>query len=78
MQSVLFGYTTDLTTDLTSNFGITSMLNHTINCVTKSKFVVWYNMEAISKSDIKFDIRFDISIKPTTWIGHEFDRLKTN
>ena len=33
-------------------------------------------MEAIPKSDlyqtvIKSDIRFDISIKPTTWIGHE-------
>ena len=31
-------------------------------------------MEAIPKSDIKSviksDIRFDISIKPTTWIGH--------
>ena len=32
-------------------------------------------MEAIPKSDIKsvikFDIRFDISIKRTTWIGHK-------
>jgi hypothetical protein len=32
-------------------------------------------MEAIPKSDIKTviksDIRFDISIKQTTWIGHE-------
>ena len=32
-------------------------------------------MEAIPKSDIKSviksDIRFDISIKRTTWIGHE-------
>ena len=33
------------------------------------------NMEAIPKFDIKSviksDIKFDISTKPTTWIGHE-------
>ena len=42
------------------------MLNHTIkfNLVTKSK--VWFNMEAISKFDIKSVIRFDIGIKWTT------------
>ena len=38
-----------------------------------------FNMEAIPKSDIKSviktDIRFDISIKRTTWIGHEGVRL---
>ena len=28
-------------------------------------------MEAVPKSDIKSDMRFDISIKLTTWIGHE-------
>ena len=28
-------------------------------------------MEAVPKSDIKFVIRFDISIKQTTWIGHK-------
>ena len=28
------------------------------------------NREAIPKFDIKSDIKFDISIKPTTWIGH--------
>ena len=32
-------------------------------------------MEAVSKSDIKYiiksDIRFDITIKRTTWIGHK-------
>ena len=36
-------------------------------------------MEAVPKSDIKSfiksDIRFDISIKQTTWIGHQ-DRKK--
>ena len=35
------------------------------------------NMEAIPKFDIKsvmkYDIKFDISIKPTTWIGHKFN-----
>ena len=33
------------------------------------------NMEAIPKFDIKFviksDIKFDISTKPTTWIGYK-------
>ena len=42
------------------------MLNDTINFVTKLRFMVWFNMETIPKSDIKFDI----SIKLTTWIGH--------
>ena len=28
------------------------------------------NMEAIPKFDIKSVIKFDISTKPTTWIGH--------
>ena len=28
-------------------------------------------MEAVLKSDIKSVIRFDISIKRTTWIGHK-------
>ena len=54
---------------------LASKFNHTINCVKKSKFMVQFNMEAISKSDIKFDIRFDISKKTTTWIGHKLDRL---
>ena len=48
-------------------------VNHTINFVTKLRFMVWFNMEAIPKSDIKSviksDITFDISIKLTTWIG---------
>ena len=29
------------------------------------------NMEAIPKFDTKSDIKFDISTKLTTWIGHE-------
>ena len=37
--------------------------------------MVWFNMDTIPKSDIKFDIRFgnrfDIRIKQMTWIGHE-------
>jgi len=65
----------DLITDPISNFGIASMLIHTINFVTKLRFMVWFNMEAIPKFDIKSviksDIKFDISIKPTTWIGHK-------
>ena len=34
-------------------------------------------MEAIPKSDIKSDIRFDIRIKETTWIGHKCEKNKT-
>ena len=45
------------------------------NFVTKLKFMVWFNMEAIPKSDIKYviksGIRFDINIKLITWIRHE-------
>jgi len=37
-------------------------------------------MEAVPKSDIKSviksDIRFDISIKRTTWIGHKRNAFK--
>ena len=35
--------------------------------------MVQFNMEAIPKFDIKSesDIRFDISINQTTWIGHK-------
>ena len=37
--------------------------------------MVWFNMDAIPKSDIKFDIRFgnrfDIRVKQMTRIGHE-------
>ena len=43
----------DLITDLILDFGIASMLNHTIDFVTKLKFMVWFNMEAIPKSDVK-------------------------
>ena len=30
-----------------------------------------FYMDAIPKSDIKSVIKSDISIKPTTWIGHK-------
>ena len=37
------------------------------------------NMEAIPKFDtksvIKSDIKFDISTKPTTWIGHKCQNI---
>ena len=48
----------DLITDLISDFGIASMLNHTINLNLVTKFMVSFNMEAVPK--------FDISIKWTT------------
>ena len=47
-------------------------VNHTINFVAKIKIFLWFNMEAIPKTDIKSDIRFgnrfDIRIKQTTSI----------
>ena len=49
-------------------------VNNTIHIGSKLRCYGKFNMEAISKSDIKSaiksDIRFDISIKRTTWIGH--------
>ena len=51
------------------------MLNYTINHIFGNKIYGIINMEAISKFDtksvIKSDIKFDISTKLTTWIGHE-------
>ena len=51
------------------------MLNHTINLDFGNKIYGMINMEAIPKFDIKSviksDIKFDISTKLTTWIGHE-------
>ena len=65
----------NLISDLISDFGIASMLNHTINLDFGNKIYGMINMEAIPKSDIKSDIRFgtrfDIRIKQTTWIGHK-------
>ena len=64
----------DLITDLISDFGIASMLNYTINHIFANKIYGMNNMEAIpnfdTKSVIKSDIKFDISTKLTTWIGH--------
>ena len=52
----------DLKTDLISNFGKASMLNHTMNFVTELEFVVWLNMEAIPNSKIKSVIKSDIRL----------------
>ena len=46
------------------------MLNHTINLDFGNKIYGMINMETITKFGIKSDIKFDISIKLTTWIGH--------
>ena len=40
----------DLITDLISDFGIASMLNHTINLNLVTKFMVWFSMETVSNS----------------------------
>ena len=65
----------NLTSNLISDFGIVSMLNHTINLNFDNKIYGMNNMEAIPQFDIKSvikpDIKFDISIKPSTWIGHK-------
>ena len=42
-------------------------VKHIIDFVTKLGFMVWFNMDAIAKTDIKSDISFGISIKPTTY-----------
>ena len=47
------------------------MLNHSINLNFGNKIYGMIYMEAIPKFDIKSDIKFDISIKPTGWIGHK-------
>ena len=65
-----------LITDLISDFGIASMLNHTINLnLVCNKIYGTVYMDAVPKFDItyviKSDIKFDISTKPTTWIGHK-------
>ena len=64
-----------LISDLISDFGIASMLNYTINHIFGYNIYGMINMEAIPKFDtksvIKSDIKFDISKKPTTWIGHK-------
>jgi hypothetical protein len=49
-----------LITYLISDFGIASILNHTITFNLVAKSMVWFNMEAIPK--------FDISIKQTTYM----------
>ena len=46
------------------------MLNYTINLNFGNKIYGINNMEAIPKFDIKSDIKIDISITPSTWIGH--------
>ena len=64
-----------LISNFISDFGIVSMLNHTIDFNLVTKFMVWFKLEAIPKfyikSVIKSDIIFYTSIKPTTWIGHK-------
>ena len=57
--------------DLISDFGIASMLNYTINHRFGDKIYGMINMEAIPKFDSKSVIKFDISTKLTTWIGHK-------
>ena len=58
-----------------SDFVIASMFYHTINLNFGNKIYGMINMEAIPKFDIKSviksDIKFDMSIRPTTWIGQK-------
>ena len=62
----------NLISDLISDFVTASTLNHTINLNFGNKIYGINNMVAILKFDIKSDIKFDISIKQSTWIGHKF------
>ena len=55
-------------------WNIASMLNYTINHTFGNKIYGVINMGGIPKFDdtksvIKSDIKFDVSTKPTTWIG---------
>ena len=43
----------------------------TINHIFGNKIYGMINMEAIPKFDSKSVLKFDISTKPTTWIGHK-------
>ena len=54
------------------------MLNHTIDLNFGNKIYGMINMEAIPKFDIKSVIKFDISIKLTTWIGHKHEKIHGN
>ena len=58
--------------NLISDFGIASMLNHTINLNFGNKIYGMINMKAVLKFDIKSviksDIKFDVSIKLITWM----------
>ena len=38
----------DLMTDLISDFGIASMLNHTINFLAKLKLMVWFDIKSVT------------------------------
>ena len=58
--------------DLVSDFGIASILNHTINLNFGNKIYGMINMEAIPKFDIKSVIKFDISIKATTVVPRTY------
>ena len=53
-------------------------VKHTIDFVTKLRFMVWFNMEAIPKSDIKSVIKFDIGIKPTNKTPTQFLPILTS
>ena len=58
----------DIKTDIRFDIRLWNSIHvkQTIDFVTKLRFMVWFNMDAIPKSDIKSDISFDISIKATT------------
>ena len=62
----------NLMSNLISDFGIASMLNHTINLNFGNKIYGMINMKAVLKFDIKSviksDIKFDVSIKLITWM----------
>ena len=59
-------------TDLILEFGIASMLNHTTNSNSVTKFMVWFNMEAFPKFDIKSvfksESKFEIRMKWTRYM----------
>ena len=54
------------------------MLNYTMRSKFATVIYGMFNMEAIPKFDIKSVIKFDISIKPTTWSIRNYEKNTWN
>ena len=66
-------YVSNLTSDFITDYGIASMLNHTIDFNLVTKFIVCFTwkLETTPKSDVRSVSKSDISIKRTTWTSYQ-------